>query len=69
MIPLVSAAYLATRRALATDQRREVPCSLPLWRLLWDEAVLLARRIGRWNMWSVRAGAGGAPSGHRPRRR
>ncbi len=53
MIPLSSAAYLAARRAIAADQSRQIPCSLPLWRLLWDEVVLMARRIGRWKEWTV----------------
>lgn len=44
---------MAVRRAMATDQRRQIPCALPLWRLLWDEVVVMARRMGRWRVWSV----------------
>ncbi len=38
---------------MARDQRRPLPCPLPLWRLLLDEIVLMVRRIGRWKVWSV----------------
>ncbi len=38
--------YRAIRRALERDQRRKQPCRVPMWRLLLDEIVLMARRIG-----------------------
>lgn len=38
---------------MARDQRRPVPCSEPLWRLLAEEIALMARRIGRWKIWSI----------------
>ncbi|WP_436792877.1 hypothetical protein [Actinospongicola halichondriae] len=50
---LFGAAYLGARRAMAKDQRRPVPCDVPLWRLLLEEVGLLARRVGRWRLWSV----------------
>lgn len=52
---LFGAAYLGVRRAMAKDQRRPLPCTLPLWRLLLEEIALMARRIGRWKVWSVLA--------------
>ncbi len=50
---LFGAAYLGVRRAMAKDQRRPLPCPLPLWRLLAEEIALMARRIGRWKIWSI----------------
>lgn len=50
---LFGAAYVGVRRAMAKDQRRPLPCTLPLWKLLLEEIVLMARRIGRWKVWSV----------------
>lgn len=52
---LFGAAYVGVRRAMARDQRRPVPCTVPLWTLLRDEIALMARRIGRWKVWSVMA--------------
>ena len=48
-------AYVGARRAMARDQRRPIPCTLPLWRLIFDEIALMARRIGRWKVWSILA--------------
>lgn len=43
-------AYKRTRRALAQDQGRPIPCRLPMWRLLVGEVAVLARRVGRWRL-------------------
>ncbi len=48
-------AYVGAKRAMAKDQRQVLPCSLPLWRLILDEIALMARRIGRWKIWSILA--------------
>ncbi len=50
---LFGAAYLGARRAMVKDQRRPVPCTVSLWRLILEEVVVLARRVGRWKLWSV----------------
>lgn len=50
---LFGAAYMSVRRAMAKDQRRPVPCTLPLWKLLLGEVALMARRIGRWKVWTI----------------
>ncbi len=52
---LFGAAYLGVRRAMEKDQRRGPRSPVPLWRLLLGEIGLLARRIGRWRLWSVLA--------------
>lgn len=52
---LFGAAYMGVRRAMAKDQRRPIPCTVPLWRLLAEEIALMARRIGRWKIWSILA--------------
>ncbi|MDW3221116.1 MAG: hypothetical protein R8F63_21125 [Acidimicrobiales bacterium] len=46
----------SARDALVEDQHRPLPCRAPLWRLILEEIALLARRIGRWKVWSA-AGA------------
>lgn len=52
---LFGAAYLGARRAMERDQQRPMPSPLPLWRLVLGEIGLMARRIGRWKVWSVTA--------------
>lgn len=50
---LLGAAYTGIRRAMERDQGRPRPSPVPLWRLLLDEIALMARRVGRWKVWSV----------------
>ncbi|HWB71161.1 MAG TPA: hypothetical protein VG452_03010 [Egibacteraceae bacterium] len=38
------------RRVLARDQRRPVPTTMPLMRLLLGEVGVLVRRVGRWRV-------------------
>ncbi len=44
---LLFSAYQRTRRTLAKDQGRPLPCRLPMWRLLIGEISVLVRRVGR----------------------
>ena len=48
-------AYRRLRRALEDDQRARPSSHPPLVVMLLEEVVVLARRVGRWRVWSVAA--------------
>ncbi|MDP8970788.1 MAG: hypothetical protein M3N52_09925, partial [Actinomycetota bacterium] len=44
------------QRVLARDQRRPVPTTMPLTRLLLGEVGVLVRRVGRWQVLTTAVG-------------